>query len=244
VFSAFSQSQKRNYRQREIGFFGGGSYYIGDINTRAHFRATQPAGGIYYRYSSNFRFAFKFGLNSGTISGSDAASGEPDQIERDLHFQSKIYDLYSNAEFNFVEYRIGHDRYRFTMFIFAGIAGFYFNPQTSEGENLRFQRNEGQSEAYSRFQVSIPFGIGIKWNVGDRCGLGIEWGPRNTFTDYLDDIKGNYPVAAAIVENANGTNSSLAGSMRGNPSTKDWYFFYGVTLSIKLPGNKPCHRGF
>ena len=46
------------------------------------------------------------------------------------------------------------------------------------------------------------------------------------FTDYLDDISGEY----------------ADGNMRGNPRTKDWYFFYGATLTMRLPKpNRPCH---
>jgi hypothetical protein len=239
--SGFGQSRKRNFKQRELGFFGGASYYIGDINPRGHFRASHPAGGIFFRYTTNYRYAFRFGFNYGKISGNDAKSGEADQVERNLNFQTNIYDAHAIAEFNFVDYRIGHDKYRFTMFLFAGLGGFYFSPQSSGGE-LRDQRSEGQAKAYPKFQLSLPFGIGLKWNVGDRCGLGIEWGPRHTFTDYLDDIKGvysNVPVAGAEVEN---TGTNAPGNMRGNPSTKDWYFFYGVTLNIKLRDpHRTCH---
>ncbi len=244
--SGVAQSKKRNFRQRELGFFGGASYYIGDINPRGHFRASHPAGGVFFRYTTNYRFSFRFGFNAGQISGDDAKSDESDQRERNLSFKSPIYDLHSIAEFNFVEYRIGHDKYKFTMFVFAGLGGFYFNPAGSNG-SLRDQRSEGQNESYPRFQMSIPFGVGLKWNIGERCGLGIEWGPRNTFTDYLDDIKGNYPETAVLSENgaplAKSTNNP--GNMRGNPSTKDWYFFYGLTFNFKLPDSyRPCHRGF
>jgi hypothetical protein len=238
-----AQTRRRNFRQGELGFYGGGSYYIGDINTRTHFANSHPAGGIFFRYSSNYRFAFRFGLNAGEISASDAKSGEPDQIERNLSFSSKIYELHSIAEFNFVEYRIGHSRYKFTLFIFGGFGMFYFDPQGSNGSYLRDQHSEGQTSSYPRVQMSIPFGLGLKWNIGKKVGLGIEWGPRRTFTDYLDDIKGRNPETMAPIDTNGGVSTAPApGSMRGNPSTKDWYFFYGVTLNIKLPGRRPCHK--
>jgi hypothetical protein len=41
--------------------------------------------------------------------------------------------------------------------------------------------------------VAIPFGIGAKMNVSKKVGIGLEWGPRKTFTDYLDDVSGTYP---------------------------------------------------
>jgi hypothetical protein len=249
-FSGLAQSRKRNYIQRELGFFAGGSYYIGDINPRHHFLASHPAAGIFFRYTTNYRYAFRFGFNYGQLSGSDAKSGEADQLERNLSFRTKLYEVNATAEFNFVEYRIGHDKYRFTMFVFAGLAGFYFNPQTSiNGTDVALRENhtEGQGKSYPKFQMSIPFGLGIKWNVGERCGLSLEWGPRRTFTDYLDDIKGSYP---SFVGEGSGNGltdrtqngSASAGSMRGNPSTRDWYFYYGLTLNIKLRDpHRTCH---
>jgi hypothetical protein len=244
ALSGLAQSKKRHFRQSELGFFGGASYYIGDINPRNHFRDSHPAYGVFFRIAPNYRFAFRLGLSAGTISGNDAQSGEPDQLERNLNFQSKIYDLHAITEFNFVEYRIGHDRYKFSLFIFAGLAGFYFNPVSNSGTQLRYASSEGQATAYPKYQVSIPFGIGLKWNMGDKVGMGVEWGPRRTFTDYLDDIRSVYPDNGADIDPTTG-NSRLAGNMRGNPSTKDWYFYYGVTLNIKLrEAHRPCHKGF
>lgn len=221
-------------------------YYLGDMNPRGHFSFSHPGFGVFFRYTTNYRYAFKFGVNYGTISGDDKKSSEADQQERNLSFRSRILELHSLAEFNFVDYRIGHDRHRFTMYIFAGIGMFYFNPQADIGggyENLRQYHTEGQSKAYRRVQPNIPFGVGFKWNVGKKCGIGIEWGPRRTFTDYLDDLSGVYPDAgnSSVYTNQTTNGSGSAGDMRGNPSTKDWYFFYGISLNIKLREKKPCH---
>lgn len=245
---ADAQSQKRTFRQREVGFFGGGSYYIGDLNTRDHFKGTHPAVGIFFRYTTNYRYAIRFGFNYGTVSANDATSGEPDQIERNINFRSRLYDLHAIAEFNFVEYRIGNDRHRFTVFIFGGLGGFHFTPHSNLGSGYRdisgFQ-TEGKS--YPLYQIAVPFGVGMKWNITDIMGLGLEWGPRRLFTDYLDDVSGTYPDH---VTNGGGftdrtkNGSAKPGGMRGNPTTRDWYFFYGLTLSIKLPDfNRPCHAG-
>lgn len=247
-----AQIRKRNFHQRELGFLGGASYYIGDINPRGHFLYSRPAAGIFFRYTPNYRYAFRFGFNYGQIYGNDSDSKEADQLERNLNFKSNIYEVSSIAEFNFVEYRIGHDRYRFTMFVFAGLGAYYFNPKANLGggvyEPLREHRTEDQGKSYPKFQISIPFGVGLKWNMGDKWGIGIEWGPRRTFTDYLDDIKGSYP--SSVGEATPGTSltdrtlngSASPGNMRGNPSTKDWYFYYGLTINIKLPDpRKACH---
>lgn len=247
---SIAKIKKRTFAQRELGFFGGASYYIGDINPRGHFKASSPAFGIFYRNALSYRYAFRIGFNYGQISGSDAASGEPDQIERNLDFKSRILELNATAEFNFVEYRIGNDRYKFTMFVFAGLAGFYFNPKANVDGTfvpLRELNTEDQTKSYRKIQLSIPFGVGIKWNMGEKVGLGIEWGPRRTFTDYLDDIKGAYPNSvgtdyAGSLTDRTVNGSASPGTMRGNPSTRDWYFYYGVTLNIKMRDRrKDCH---
>jgi hypothetical protein len=208
---------------------------------------SHPALGVFFRYTTNYRYAFRLGLNYGKISGNDAASGEADQIERNINFRSHLVEFNSIAEFNFVEYRISHERHHFTFFIFAGLAGYYFNPESTIGggyQPVSGLHTEGKN--YSQYQISIPFGVGIKWNVAERVGVGIEWGPRRTFTDFLDDVSGTYPDQVG----QDGSNyidrtlnkSAKPGGMRGNPTTRDWYFFYGITLSIKLPDLHPqCH---
>jgi opacity protein-like surface antigen len=230
-FLAEAQISKRNFRQKEVGLFGGGSYYLGDINPRRHFIPSHPAIGGFFRFTPNYRYAFRLGLNYGTVSASDSKSKEPDQLERNLNFRSRIYDAQAIAEFNFVEYRIGHPNHIFTMFVFGGLGFFHMNPQINiNGDyvNLHGMKTENQSKSYSKYQFSLPFGIGIKWNVTDRIGLGFEWGPRKTFTDYLDDISGSYTVNSLAVSRG------ILGSMRGNPRSKDWYFFYGFTLNFRL----------
>ena len=173
---------------------------------------------------------FRFGFNYGSIAGNDAKSNEPDQLERNLKFTSKIYDLHAIAEFNFVDYRIGNDKHRFTMFIFAGLGGFYFDPKSSgaEGSVSSSAIHGGVPiKNYSKFQINVPYGIGFKWHLNSVFGLGVEWSPRKLFTDNLDEVSGEY-------------NDGL---MRGNPRTKDWYFFYGATLTMRLPGaHKPCFQ--
>lgn len=235
-----AQARKRDYVQQQMGLFLGGSYYIGDLNPRKHFSMSRPALGVFYRYAPNYRAAFRVALTYGEIRGNDAKSKEPDQIERNLNFKSRIYELNVTSEFNFVEYRIGLNKYRFTMYVFAGLGVFYFNPQANIGngyEALKPIQTEGKK--YPLVQPNIPFGLGLKWAVGKKMGLGLEWGPRRTFTDYLDDVSGTYP-ASTNPDTKNYTNQSLngggvAGNMRGNPSTRDWYFYYGLSFNFALP---------
>lgn len=250
----FSQTKKRNFRQHELGAYIGGSYYIGDLNPRKHFNFTQPAAGIFYRFTPNYRYAFRGGINFGTIMADDTQSDDADQLQRNLNFRSNITEFNALAEFNFLEYRISNDKYKFTTFLFLGIDVFKFRPRAEIGNqwvDLQPLNTEGQSKGYKLVQVAIPFGIGVKMNVSKQVGIGLEWGPRKTFTDYLDDVSGTYPdytitpyknVTAQTLSDRSKNGGNNINKQRGNPRTKDWYCFFGVTLNVKLnPKPAPCH---
>jgi hypothetical protein len=252
------------YMSNDVGIFLGGSYYIGDLNPTRHFYMTKPAIGVFYRFNLNYRVAFRGGFNFGTIQGDDSQSNNPDQIERNLNFKSKINELYTQAEFNFWEYKVGHADFIFAPYIFAGIAGFQFNPMANIGNqwvDLRPLSTEGQKTSqnptqkpYSLYQVSLPFGMGFKLSFSNQIGLGFEWGPRKTFTDYLDDVSGKYVDPTILAHDKGSLAAYLSnrtknpadykndvGKLRGNPANKDWYFFYGLVLSFKLkPKPKEC----
>ena len=52
-----SNAQSQNFRKAfEMGFMGGGSYYIGDINPNKHFIYSKPAFGVIEVTTSNFLF--------------------------------------------------------------------------------------------------------------------------------------------------------------------------------------------
>ena len=252
LFSA--QANKRTFRQNELGLMFGGSYYIGDLNPRNHFLYSKPAFGIFIRHSKHYRYAFRAGINYGEIYGNDALSKDPNQIERNLSFKSIVVEANGTAEFNFFDYRIGNEHDRFTLFLFAGLGVFYFNPKADLGDGngyvaLRDLKTEGQSKPYSRVQMSVPFGIGFKLNLSQKAGLSMEWGPRRTFTSYLDDVSGTYPSNVSSLDHGKNftdrtlNSSATPGAMRGNLSTRDWYFFYSITLNFVLPDkkNNTCH---
>lgn len=183
--------------------------------------------------------------------GDDSQSDDADQLQRNLNFKSQIIEFNALAEFNFLEYRISNDKYKFTTFLFLGIDVFTHKPMANMGKywvELQPMHTEGQSKGYKLTQVAIPFGVGMKMNVSKKVGIGLEWGPRKTFTDYLDDVSGTYPdwqtaVAFNKHSQALSDRSKNAGNnvnkQRGNPRTKDWYFFFGITLNIKLNMKAP-----
>lgn len=252
----FSNAQNKT---SELGLFLGGSYYMGDLNPSQPFLLTKPAGGVIFRYIINQRYALKIGGLYGNVAGDDVNANNRWQKERNLRFRSPILEASGQIEFNFFPYETGDEKKRFTPYVFIGLGMFHFSPKAKfrdDWYNLQQLGTEGQgslayqTKKYSLAQLSIPFGMGIKYSLNKRWALGAEWGMRKTYTDYIDDVSTVYadpyillaeqgPAAAYLSDQSHGNElQELAntGRQRGNSKTKDWYSFFGATLTYKLPG--------
>lgn len=251
----------------EIGVGGGVSYYMGDLNPSTPFKQMMPAGGVFYRYNFNDRFSARGMFTLGYLKGYDSKSDVPSQLERNLSFESWVYDFAITGEFNFFKYAPGDMKHPITPFIFGGIAIFKFNPTAEASDGNRYELQplgtEGQGttfypdrQKYSLTTASIPFGIGVKANISKTFSVGVEWGMRYTFTDYLDDVSGTYaapdviqsergPIAYELANRSPLSDDQLAGRQRGNSKTNDWYSFALITLSMNIkakPAKCPAYQ--
>lgn len=233
-------------------------YYIGDLNQYGHFKKTNAAAGLIYRFNIHSRLAFRANLTYGNVQADDKDSRYSQLRNRNLNFKSEIWELGSGVEFNYWPFQIGHRRHKATAYFLAELAIFYFDPKTTfEGKEVSLQSfgTEGQgsdlgsSRLYSKIALSIPVGLGFRYSLGKVMSLHIEYGIRKTFTDYLDDVgKGSYldpaQLAAArgtiAAELNNRSLNQMPYGKRGDASTKDWYAFFGVGLTVRLGNPKKC----
>lgn len=249
--SAFAQ-------RSELGIFVGTAYYIGDLNPAKHFTNTNSAGGIVYRYNFNPRWALKVSALFGQLEASDKATNYNNV--RNLSFRSPISEISAQAEFNFFNLYTQKGKNFFSPYMFVGVSAFSFNPQAqldNHWYDLQPLGTEGQGLAkyptkdyYSLTSVSMPFGLGIKVNFLKNFSVGLEWGMRKTWTDYIDDIGGTYadnyllfikrsPKVAEIADRS--VVKHIEGSARGNSKTKDWYNYTGLWLTFKIfEGAQSC----
>lgn len=233
----------------ELGGTVGTSFYLGDLNPRGVFKMPRLAGGIVYRYNFTPRWALKADILFCEVAASDAVTNK--KYERNLSFKSPITEISVQAELNF--FRLYNERGKnfFTPYLFAGIAFFSFNPQAelngtyyvlqhlgTEGQGF-----EGERKYYSLCNFAIPFGLGIRFNVAKWLCIGAEWGMRYTFTDFLDDVSGNYYDNQALRDARGDIVADLAdrsevlhqgGTQRGNSTTKDLYSYAGLTVTFKF----------
>jgi len=245
IFSLLFTLANRSFTQSfDVGLYGGDSYYLGDLNPGKHFQYPQLAYGLFLKYNFDSRWSVKLSGSRGKVKGNSASSTFlPDNK---LKFESPITDISGVCEFNFFDYFVGSDRDYITPYIYAGIGMFWFNP-TADGQNLRSLGTEGQNRGfqgrkpYSTVSVSIPFGVGVKYSLSRRIGIGIFWEMHKTFTDYIDDVSTTYYLnGPAISPNDNASllsdpsKNHQPGMQRGNTSNKDWYSFSGVTFTYKF----------
>ena len=245
-------------QKSEVGFLVGASFYMGELNPSTPFGGSKFAGGILYRYNINKRFALRGNLLFATVAASDAKTNKNNP--RNLSFTSPITELSAVLEINFMELDPAGTSGRtnwFSPYLFGGIGVFNFNPKAEyEGVMYALQPlgTEGQGlpgmpSKYALTSIAIPFGLGIKINFAKRISVGIEWGMRYTFTDYLDDVSTVYfdnallaelrsPLAAALADRSEVKHAANAG--RGNPRTKDWYSFAGFSMSFKFGNRNVC----
>ncbi len=250
-----------NAQRSQLGIMGGVTYYIGDLNPAKQFYMVKPAGGIFYRYNINERMAVRGSVLYGGIKGDDAKSTDTFRLQRNLSFQSMMLEFSGVFEFNFFRYIPGSPDYPITPYVFAGLSLFRFNPKADLGGTsyaLQPLGTEGQGttaypdrKKYSLVNPALVFGVGLKFNVYRSLTMGLEWGMRRTFTDYLDDVSKTYPSLADIAAENGPAAAALSdrsvdagtndGRQRGNSANKDWFSFAGLSISFTIRGKDvPC----
>lgn len=256
MFGQFLAPKTAHSQIVEFGGSVGLSYYMGDINPRKPFCESQLGWGVLVRYYNDTRWAFRLAYSNLQLNGSDKSSGY--RPERGLSFNTNVHDVALVAEFNFLDYFTGSKRNGLSPYLFGGISVLYFNPKADDGKELcnvltdvdgyyangSDNINDGEAK-YNKFSASIPFGIGVKYSLGQKLGVALEWRWDYTFTDWLDDCHAYYPtVNNDYSDPTNFTeNSGKMYIQRGNMYDKDWFGYLNVSLVYKfvLPGGTDCN---
>lgn len=202
-------------------------------------KSTRPSVGITYTRRLYPRVSIRGGFQWGRIMGDDALSASEDEAEnagrfrRNLSFRNDIKEFSAVAIVDLFENRRPfHFRPGFVPYAFAGLAVFHHNPKAyyENGSRglaaeddiptgwyaLQPLGTEGQyaeggnyPSPYSRIQIAIPFGVGIRYRVDRLWDLSLEVSWRKTFTDYLDDASTSFANKQDIL-NGGGENPKAA----------------------------------
>lgn len=197
------RAQDAIVQEGEFGFGVGAGHYFGDLNTRARLNVPKIAATAFFRKNFGNYIALRIGASFAQLGYSDQYNTHNKYMnQRNLSFNSKVWELSLQGDFNFFRFMPGEPQYSFTPYVTLGAGIFNYDPYAYlRGRKvlLRPLGTEGQGNAkypdrkqYSSMAISIPFGGGVKYSLNERINIGFEVLHRFTNTDYLDDVSTTY----------------------------------------------------
>jgi hypothetical protein len=258
-------AQQPIVQEGEFGIGLGAGHYFGDLNTRAHINRAKMAGTVFFRKNFSNYIAGRIGASYARLGYSDIYNTFNEYMyRRNLSFNSNVWELTLQGDFNFFRFMPGEPGYNFTPYVTVGVGAFSYNPFAYLGGEKIFLRDvgtEGQGSSlypdrkpYNTMAVSVPLGVGLKYALNDRINIGFEILYRFTTTDYLDDVSKTYVDPAAFPPNPDGSPSigllltdrsyeigepiGVPGRQRGNSSQKDNFVTAMFHISFNLQSYK------
>lgn len=257
-----SLAQQPVVQEGEFGIGVGAGHYFGDLNTRARLNRPKMAGTVFFRKNFGNYIAVRLGASYARLGYSDIYNSKNKYLnERNLSFNSNVWELALQGDFNFFKFLPGEPQYSFTPYITLGAGIFSYDPYAYlQGRKvlLRPLGTEGQNatggKPYNPMAISIPFGGGFKYAINERMNIGFEVLYRFTNTDYLDDVSTTYANPTIFPRNPDGSPGDafllqdrsyelgvaprVVGSQRGVSTTKDHFVTAMVHLTFNLQSYK------
>lgn len=219
------QVKKATVHERwELGLFLGASQYQGDMNNIG-LKELHPAYGALLRYHITDNFALRTNILLGKLSGKD--SNFEQNKTRGFSYSSPLtefsllgeYDIFGKKRYADIEK--GKFRKMLSPYLFTGVAYSAVNPTTDFNENKIGQGGDpklvqkDKNEKIKKGYVTLPVGLGLKYDINKQWNIGLEAGIRFIFNDYLDRV-----------------------SQSANPKRNDTYLFGGLNINYRFPSVK------
>jgi hypothetical protein len=199
----------------EVGFFVGGSNYIGDAGNETYINPNQLGGGILYKRNINSRIALRASYTRLTLSADDAESNNIVRQNRAFSFSNTINELGLGIEFNYFNYDITNYSLNSTPYLLFELVAFSHSVVEKEISPDIYEYG-------TKISYAIPFGIGYKAKLFDKFAVAAEIKACYTL---LDDIDYNNPDIPSLTF--------------GNSKSDDWYVFTGISFVYSF-GRPPC----
>lgn len=163
-----------------VGFLG----YLGDYNNVLT-RDLQPMATLLVRRNLNPYMGLRLAASFGKLKGDerDVKTVYPSTGVTPYSFSRTLTDVSLTYEYNFWPYGTGRDYYgakRLTPFVFLGLGGTYAGGDGS-----------------SVFTANVPIGLGLKYKVGQRINVGVEWAIHFSMSDKLDGRNDPYGITSS-----------------------------------------------
>jgi len=171
----------------DIGIWGGTSNYFGDMSEAPPFQTFNLNFGGYFRYNFNARVSARAMFLTGSFKQQGEIEGTP------WTFDKSVQDLSLQVEINYLKYILGEKKTPFSSYVTVGVGMVYFPFEVLSSSIAQFNPEHPdvkKPKDYNESEIAptIPFGIGIKYNIGRRLGVGLEYQLRKIFSDRLDNL--------------------------------------------------------
>lgn len=210
-------------QRHELGVIAGGVNYIGEIGNTQYFNPKHLGYGIIYKRNLSQRIALRAQFQTGKFSANDKDATDLYRRSREYNFSNTYTALGVGVEVNYVNLPIGDFGTSWTPFLHAGVQRMVVNDLYFTLPKKETAQTQGK-----KMIMSIPFGVGVKFNLGQFWVIAAEVQPQFTLTDNLD---GSFPDTGKQ-PSARQFSTSLSG---------DWLVFTGISITYAF-GRLPCCR--
>ncbi len=183
IWTVTAKAQTAPEYRLEIGGGVGAVTYLGDFNSNL-LKEIQPMASLLAKYRFTPRQALAMNFSYGQLKGSSRNAKTYYPIE-EYNFKSSLVDVGLRYEYNFWPYGTGLEyrgAQRLTPYIYLGM-----------GLTIARANTTKTTEA----ALNIPLGGGVKYKLGDRLNLGVEWTIHFTTNDWLDGVKDPYGIKSS-----------------------------------------------
>jgi opacity protein-like surface antigen len=257
-----ANAQYEYVQKGEFGITAGAAHYFGDINTRAALNRPKPALGIFFRKQFGNYTGLRIAAHYAQLGYSDVYSKNDYQKLRNLSFNTNIWEITVQGDFNFFKFVPNNPDYLFTPYVTLGAGIFTYDPYAYLDGKKQFLRplgTEGQvagykgRKQYNTMAFSFPLGVGVKYNITEKINLSFEVSQRFTSTDYLDDVSTTYigadkfgpalpngqlPTAQILQDRSVEINPAsplgIEGRQRGFSKQRDQYIIAEIGISFNI----------
>lgn len=225
-----------NAQKYEIGGGLGVATYTGDIIRKIDPRQIDLQGTFFGKRNFDNVWSLRIALSSSMLQAKDSLRPlDAAARVRDGRFGGGVLEGSAVMEFNFLDFQRNDSEFRCSPYAFFGIGYSYFIMKGNTYQSV-------VPERYNLSSVVIPFGGGVKYRLNNKWTLALELGFRPTMTDLLDKIDSSQPAIPRFKPPSDPNTGQIPpyGINFGNPNTKDWYYFLGLTISYTI-GNVKCY---
>ncbi len=229
-----------------------------------------------YKYRLADRLAGKFSFTYSKVAADDANASNAARRSRNLNFRSDLTEFGIGGEYYFLRekeiprYSGGEGSFwkKWSGYISIELALLHFNPMgqyqgqwyelqplctEGQGTGVEFLARDGgteyvvaASDKYKLTAVSIPVGLGFKYQVTREVSVGLELLQHFTTTDYIDDCSSYYfnydaqgltppsEMTKIFADRRSTLSSAETGGKRGNSGYNDTYFTMMFTMHYRI----------